>query len=415
MSGSLSHISVLDLTRVLAGPWCTQMLADLGADVIKVERPRIGDDTRHWGPPWIKDDTDTDTEDSAYFTSTNRNKRSIAIDISTAAGQALIRELAAKADVLVENYKVGDLARYGLSYADIKKINPRIVYCSITGYGQDGPYAKRPGYDFVFQGEGGLMSITGERDDKPGGGPMKTSIAVADVLTGLNASIGILAAIEHRRITGAGQHIDVSLLDTIVNFGSNQIASYFASGVIPKRWGNEHPNLAPYQTFPTADGHIIIACGNDGQYRKLCELIGRSELAVDPRFVKTSGRNIHRAAMVTELTNTFTQQPAAHWLALLADSEVPSGSINNYQQVFEHPQVVHRKLRVDMPHPEGGTIGVVANPIRLSDTPVQYRYPPPLRGQHTDEVLASLLDKSIDEISLLKEQGVIENKEAACR
>ncbi len=412
MGGSLSHLRVLDLTRVLAGPWCTQMLADLGADVIKVERPGIGDDTRHWGPPWIKDNENDNTEDSAYFSSTNRNKRSIAVDIATAEGQALIRELAGQVDVLVENYKVGDLARYGLSYADIQSINPRIVYCSITGYGQDGPFAKRPGYDFIFQGEGGLMSINGERDDKPGGGPMKTAIAVADVLTGLNASIGILAAIENRHITGLGQHIDISLLDTTVSFGANQIASYFASGVIPKRWGNEHPNLAPYQTFPTVDGHMIIGCGNDGQFRRLCLLIGRDDLASDTRFLRVSDRNANREAMTAELSSTLAQQPTSHWLSLLADSEVPAGSINNYQQVFEHPQVVHRKLRVDMQHSEGGTIGMVANPIRLSKTPVQYRYPPPLRGQHTDEILASVLQKTAVEINELKAQNIVENKVA---
>lgn len=414
MAGSLSHLRVLDLTRVLAGPWCTQMLADLGADVIKVERPEIGDDTRHWGPPWIKDANDENTDDSAYFTSTNRNKRSIAIDIAKPKGQALIRELAAKADVLVENYKVGDLTRYGLSYADIRAINPKIIYCSITGYGQDGPYAKRPGYDFIFQGEGGLMSINGERDDKPGGGPMKTSIAVTDVLTGLNATIGILSAIENRHVTGVGQHVDVALLDTIVNFGSNQIASYFASGEIPRRWGNEHPNLAPYQTFPTADGHMIIGCGNDGQFRKLCAFIGREELAHDPRFLKMSDRNLNRTVLVEELNKTLTQKPSSYWLELLADSDVPNGSINNYKQVFEHPQVIHRQLRVDMRHPRGGTIGMVANPIRLSDTPVEYRYPPPVRGQHTAEILTSLLDKDADDIDALQAQNVIENRPVTC-
>ena len=412
MPGSLSHLRVLDLTRVLAGPWCTQMLADLGADVIKVERPRTGDDTRHWGPPWVKDEDGEDTRDSAYFTSANRNKRSIAIDIATPEGQVLVRELAAQSDVLVENYKVGDLARYGLSYADLKLLNPRLIYCSITGYGQDGPYATRPGYDFIFQGEGGLMSINGERDDKPGGGPMKTSIAVTDVLTGLNATIGILSALESRHVTGLGQQIDVALLDTIVNFGANQIASYFTSGEIPRRWGNEHPNLTPYQTFPTADGHIIIGCGNDGQFRKLCGLIGRGELAQDPRFLTMPDRNANRALLTETLNLTFQEMPSKHWLGLLAESDVPNGSINNYQQVFEHPQVVHRKLRVDMPHPEGGTIGMVANPIRLSGTPVEYRYPPPLRGQHTAEVLSSLLHKTAAEMAELEAAKAIETGNA---
>ncbi|MCZ8409182.1 CaiB/BaiF CoA-transferase family protein [Achromobacter sp. SIMBA_011] len=414
MAGSLSHLRVLDLTRVLAGPWCTQMLADLGADVIKVERPVLGDDTRHWGPPWIVNNEGERVGDSAYFTSANRNKRSVAIDISTPRGQELVRELARQCDVVVENYKVGDLARYGLSYSDLRELNPRLVYCSITGYGQDGPCAHLPGYDFIFQGEGGLMSITGERDDKPGGGPMKSAIAVADVLTGLNATIGILSAIENRHATGNGQHIDVALLDTVVNFGANQIASYFANGSIPRRWGNEHPNLAPYQTFPTADGHIIIGCGNDGQFRRLCELIGTPEMISDSRFADVPGRNINRTALVDALERVIRTKTSRHWLDLLANSEVPNGSINNYAQVFEHPQVVHRGLRVDMPHPGGATVGMVANPIRMSDTPVEYRYPPPLRGQHTAEVLASLLNKSDADIEALEANRIIEIRNTSC-
>ncbi len=309
MAGPLSRLRVLDLTRVLAGPWCTQMLADLGADVIKVERPRAGDDTRHWGPPWIRDADGEETGDSAYFTSANRNKRSIAIDLAAAQGQALVRELVAQSDILVENYKVGDLARYGLSYAELSELNPRLIYCSVTGYGQDGPYADRPGYDFIFQGEGGLMSITGDADDKPGGGPMKTSIAVTDVLTGLNAAIAILAAVESRHATGQGQHIDISLLDTVVNFGANQIASFFATGEIPRRWGNEHPNLTPYQSFATADGHIIVGCGNDGQYRRFCAVIGRDDLAADPRFLTMEGRNVNRRACSMNSTRPCEQKP----------------------------------------------------------------------------------------------------------
>ncbi|CAM3656559.1 Acetyl-CoA:oxalate CoA-transferase [Bordetella sputigena] len=410
MPGTLAHLRVLDLTRVLAGPWCTQMLADLGADVIKVERPVTGDDTRHWGPPWIENSRGERVGDSAYFTSANRNKRSIAIDIATPQGQGLVRDLARQCDVLVENYKVGDLARYGLAHADLRELNPRLVYCSITGYGQDGPYAHLPGYDFIFQGEGGLMSINGERDDKPGGGPMKSAIAVADVLTGLNATIGILAALENRHATGLGQRIDVALLDSVVNFGANQIASYFASGIIPRRWGNEHPNLAPYQTFATADGHIIIGCGNDGQFRKLCVLIGLPALAEDPRFLTMPDRNVNRAALVASLEAMLRTRPSAHWLEVLGNSEVPTGSINNYAQVFEHPQVMHRGMRVDMPHPGGATVGTVANPIRLSDTPVEYRYPPPLRGQHTAEVLQSLLHKSAAAIEALEAARVIETR-----
>lgn len=408
MAGSLSRLRVLDLTRVLAGPWCTQMLADLGADVIKVERPRLGDDTRHWGPPWVKSEEGEETTDSAYFTSTNRNKRSIAIDLASPEGQALVRELAAKSDILVENYKVGDLARYGLSYAELREINPRLIYCSITGYGQDGPYSDRPGYDFIFQGEGGLMSINGEADDKPGGGPIKTSIAVTDVLTGLNAAIAILAAVESRHATGVGQHVDIALLDTVVNFGANQIASFFATGQIPRRWGNEHPNLTPYQSFATADGHIIVGCGNDSQYRKFCAVIGRDDLVAEPRYQTMEGRNINRRALQRELDETMRQQTTAYWLEHLADSGVPYGPINNYKQVFEHPQVVHRELRVDMQHARGGTVGTVRNPIRLSDTPVEYRIAPPLRGQHTFEILAEVLGRDTEAISALQGAGVVE-------
>jgi len=408
MAGPLSHLRILDLTRVLAGPWCTQMLADLGADVIKVERPVAGDDTRHWGPPWTKDGQGDNTEDSAYFTSTNRNKRSIAVDLSTKEGQALVRALAAKSDILVENYKVGDLKRYGLSYEDLREVNPRLIYCSVTGYGQTGPYASRPGYDFVFQGEGGLMSITGEADDKPGGGPMKTSIAVADVLTGLNATIGILSAIESRHETGRGQHIDIALLDTIVHFGSNQIVSYFTSGKIPQRWGNAHPNLTPYQIFKTADGHLIVACGNDAQYQAICSILGRDDLARDPRFQIMSGRNENRAALVQQLEKTFSEHTTEEWLKRLENCDVPTGAINTYDKVFQHPQVVHRQMRVDMPHVAGGMVSTVRNPIRLSGTQIEYRYAPPQRGQHTDEILGEILDLAASDLEALRKKGTIE-------
>jgi crotonobetainyl-CoA:carnitine CoA-transferase CaiB-like acyl-CoA transferase len=409
MAGPLSRLLVLDLTRVLAGPWCTQMLADLGADVIKVERPRLGDDTRHWGPPWIPDEAGHDTSDSAYFTSTNRNKRSIAVDLANPQGRDVVRELAKQSDILVENYKVGDLARYGLSYEELSDINPRLIYCSVTGYGQDGPYANRPGYDFIFQGEGGLMSINGEADDKPGGGPMKTSIAVTDILSGLNATIGILAAVESRHTTGRGQHIDIALLDTIVSFGSNQLASFFTTGSVPKRWGNEHPNLTPYQTFATADGHIIIGCGNDSQYRRLCAELGRGDLAEDPRFVAMKDRNVNRKALQEIFGAIFREHTTTHWIGLLCDSGIPCGPINNYQQVFEHPQVIHRELRVDLDHPAGATISTVRNPVRLSGTPIEYRRAPPLRGQHTAEILATLLGKDAESINELLSAGVVES------
>ncbi|MGG4053960.1 CaiB/BaiF CoA-transferase family protein [Delftia tsuruhatensis] len=408
MTGALSRLRVLDLTRVLAGPWCTQMLADLGADVIKVERPISGDDTRHWGPPWVGDADGRDTADSAYFTSANRNKRSVAVDLARPEGQALIKAIASRCDVLVENFKVGDLARYGLSYEDLRIENPRLIYCSVTGYGQDGPCADRPGYDFVFQGEGGLMSINGLSDDEAGGGPVKTSIAITDVLAGLNATIGILAAVESRNATGQGQHIDISLLDTIVHFGANQIASYFATGEIPRRWGNRHPNLTPYQTFPTADGHIIVACGNDGQFRKLCAALGREDLCNEERFRQMSARNVERKALEEILKAVFVQHGTSHWLKALDGIGVPIGAINNYQQVFEHPQVRHRELRQDLPHAAGGTVGTVKNPIRLSQTPVEYRLAPPLRGQHTRDVLSTVLGLDGEGIAALARAGVIE-------
>jgi crotonobetainyl-CoA:carnitine CoA-transferase CaiB-like acyl-CoA transferase len=408
VTGSLSRVRVLDLTRVLAGPWSTQMLGDLGADVIKVERPVLGDDTRHWGPPWVAAAAGTPTTDSAYFTSANRNKRSIAIDISTPDGQQLVKDLVRKCDILVENYKVGDLRRYGLSYADLKEVNPSLIYCSVTGYGQDGPYAERPGYDFIFQGEGGLMSITGEADGKPGGGPIKTSIAITDVLAGLNATIAILAALESRHHTGEGQHIDVALLDTVVHFGSNQIVSYFTSGEIPRRWGNAHPNLTPYQTFKTRDGHLIIACGNDSQFRKLCTTLGIDSVADDPRFARVAGRNVHRDALTSILSEIFGREDTAHWLRVLEHCEVPNGGINTYDKVFEHPQVVHRQLKVTQPHVHGGQVSTVRNPIRMSATPIDYRYAPPARAQHTVEILSSVLELSADEIERLRREQVIE-------
>lgn len=401
MQGALSNIRVLDLSRVLAGPWCTQNLADLGADVIKVERLKSGDDTRNWGPPWIRNEDGEDTVDSTYYGSTNRNKKSIAVDISTAAGQQIVRELAAKADVFVENYKVGDMARYGLSYEDIRKINPRIIYCSITGYGQTGPHAHRPGYDYVFQGIGGLMSITGERDDLPGGGPQRVGIAVTDIMTGMYSSLAILAALNARHSTGVGQYIDMALLDCIVAFGSNQAAGYLMTGNIPKRYGHAHPSVVPYQVFPTEDGHIIVAVGNDTQYKRLCSAIERDDLWEDERYRTTSGRLIHRDELIPQIEQALKGRPSSVWLDRMEANGIPSGPINNYKQVFDDPQVQHRGLRQEIPYPGGGVTPTIASPLRLSETPVQYRMAAPTLGQHTQEILREVLGKTQNEIDQL--------------
>lgn len=407
MAGALSHLRVLDMSRVLAGPWCGQNLADLGADVIKVERPAVGDESRTWGPPWVRDGNGNDTRDSTYFTSANRNKRSITVDIAKLEGQALIKELITKVDILIENYKVGDLSRYGLGYPELSAINPRLVYCSVTGFGQDGPSASRPGYDFIFQGEGGLMSITGERDDLPGGGPQKVGIAVTDILTGLNATTAILAAIEHRHISGRGQYIDMALMDTIVAFGANQITGFLTTGNVPGRHGNAHPNVAPYSVFRTGDGHMIIGCGNQGQWEKLCAALGREDLVRDKRFLDMPSRTANRPALAEEIEKVLVNQPSSYWLDCLTAAEVPNGPINNYRQVFEHPQVLHRKLRVDMRHVRGGNTPTVASPLRLSDTPVEYRHAPPVLGQHTVEVLQELLGKDTAEIERLAKAGIV--------
>ena len=413
MSGPLSHLRVLDLTRVLAGPWCTQTLGDLGADVIKVERPDTGDDTRAWGPSWLTDGEGKPTTDSAYFSSCNRNKRSITVDISKPEGQALLRELAAKCDILVENYKLGDLKRYGLDYESLARVNPKLVYCSITAYGQDGPYAQRPGYDLLCQAEGGLMAINGHADVEdggPGGGPVKVVIAVTDVLSGLNATIGILAAVEARHSTGRGQHIDIALLDSIVQFGANQIATYFITGKQPKRVGNAHVNLAPYQSFRTADGYMIVGAGNDGQWRKLCEAMGEPDMAFRPEYLEMKDRNAHRPQLVRDMEAILTQQPTQHWLDTFASLGIPHAPINTYDQVFAHPQVQHRALKMSMERPAeqgGGAVAMVASPIRMSDTPVTYRHAPPVKGSSTESILLEVLGKSAAEAQALRDRGVV--------
>ena len=397
----LSHIRVLDLTRVLAGPWASQNLADLGAEVIKIERPGLGDDTRSWGPPFLKDRDGKETGESAYFLSVNRGKKSVTLDISTPEGAGIARKLAAKSDVLIENYKVGGLAKYGLGYEDLREINPRIVYCSITGFGQSGPSAHRPGYDFIFQGMGGLMSITGERDELPGGGPQKVGIAVTDVMAGMYASLAITGAIAHRERTGQGQYIDIALLDTIVAFGANQIFNYFHSGTVPKRWGNAHPNLLPYEVFATSDGHLILGAGNDSQWTSFCAAAERPELAFDPRFRTMPDRIRSRAELIPIVQEIMRRRSSRDWIEHLEAANVPCGPINNYREVFEDPQVRHRGLKIEMPHPLSGSMAGVASPMRFSDTPVEYTAPPPLLGQHTRDVLSGVLGISDEELDRL--------------
>ena len=384
---SLNGIRVLDLSRVLAGPWCTQTLGDLGADVVKVERPGIGDDTRGWGPPFLSDRDGSNTAEAAYFLGANRNKRSITVDLAQADGQALIRELVLTSDVFVENYKVGDMARYGLDSATLCALNPRLIYCSITGFGQTGPYRERAGYDYAVQGMGGLMSVTGERDDLPGGGPQKAGVAVADLFTGMYSVVAILAALRYRDATGLGQVIDMALLDTQVAMLANLGAAYLATGQAPARAGNAHQNIVPYQVFEVADGHLILAVGNDGQFEKFCAVACRPELAQDARFARNADRVRHRDILVPLLADLMKQRSKARWLAALETAKVPSGAINNLQEVFADPQVIARAMTACLPHPLTDDLRVVASPMNLSLTPVQYRRAPPLLGQHTEEVL----------------------------
>lgn len=386
----LDGIKVLDLSRVLAGPWCSQNLADLGADVLKVERPDSGDDTRGWGPPYLKDADGNDTGEAAYYLSTNRNKRSIAIDIASPEGAELVREMAARCDILVENFKVGGLQKYGLDYETIKKINPRLIYCSITGFGQTGPLASLPGYDFMIQGMGGLMSITGERDDLPGGGPQKAGVAVTDIITGMYAAVAILGALQERNRSGLGQHIDLALLDCHVAMLANQNLNYMTTGVAPKRAGNAHQNVVPYQVFAASDGHLIVATGNDSQYRAYCQAIGRPDLAVHADYVTNSQRLVNRVVLIKELESIMQTRKRDDWIAALQGVGVPCGPINTIEQVFENPQVKAREIWKTMPHPVAGTTPTTASPIRYSETPIQYRMAPPLLGQHTEEILKEL-------------------------
>ena len=413
---SLDGIRILDLSRVLAGPWCTQTLADLGADVIKIERPGAGDDTRGWGPPFLKTPEGEDTRDAAYYLGTNRNKRSVTCDIATPQGQQLIQQLVQSCDVFIENFKVGDMARYGLDYVSLSKLNPKLVYCSVTGFGQTGPYRERAGYDYAIQGIGGLMSVTGERDDL-GGGPQKVGVAVADLFTGLYATVGILAALRHAEKTGQGQHVDMALLDTqvamLANLGANYLVSGQKEGKAPGRAGNAHQNIVPYQVFevaPTPEGqkdYLILAVGNDGQYAKFCAVAGRPDLASDERFVKNADRVRHRATLVPMLESIFKQRSKADWLSALEAAKVPCGAINNLAEVFADPHVRSRDMVTTWDHPTGGSVELVSSPIKLSGTPVRRDLPPPLLGQHTDEVLREILHLSEDDLAQLRDNHII--------
>ena len=409
---SLEGIRVLDLSRVLAGPWCTQTLADLGADVIKIERPGAGDDTRNWGPPFLPTADGRESHESAYYLGANRNKRSVTCDIAQPEGQALVRQLAEHCDVFIENFKVGDMARYGLDYASLKAINPRLVYCSLTGFGQSGPYAPRAGYDYIIQGMGGLMSVTGERDDL-NGGPQKVGVAVADLFTGMYATVGILAALRHAERTGEGQHLDMALLDTQVAMLANLGANYLVSDQAPGRMGNAHQNIVPYQVFevaPRADGgkdFIILAVGNDGQYAKFCEVAGRPDLASEPRFVKNADRVRHRAELVPVLETVMKTRAKADWLSALEAAKVPCGAINSLDEVFSDPQVQARGMVTHWQHPLRADLPLVSSPIKLEKTPVRTDRPPPMLGQHTDEVLGELLGVDAARLATLRDRQVI--------
>jgi len=407
MSGPLSHLTILDLSRVLAGPWCTQLFADLGATVIKIERPGAGDDTRAWGPPYLKDESGRDTSEAAYYLSCNRGKLSVAVDFTTPDGQRIVRNLARQSDVLVENYKVGGLAKYGLDYATVAKANPRLVYASITGFGQNGPYADRAGYDFIIQGMSGFMSVTGERDDLPGGGPQKAGIAITDLMTGMFATVAIQAALAHRDRTGEGQWIDTCLFDSAVAMMAVMNLNYLVTGTPPGRAGNAHQNIVPYQAFACADGHLILAVGNDSQFAKFCEAADRRAWATDERFARNADRVRHRAILVPLVAEVMRTRTQHAWLEALEALGVPCGPINRLDQVFADPQLAARGLRMDLPHPLAGSVPQVGTPIRFSATPAAYGRPPPLLGEHTAEVLRERLALDPGAIAALAARGVI--------
>ncbi|HVF64802.1 MAG TPA: CaiB/BaiF CoA-transferase family protein [Casimicrobiaceae bacterium] len=405
--GPLAHVTVLDLSRILAGPWCTQHLADLGATVLKIERPGTGDDTRGWGPPYVKDANGEDTTEAAYYLACNRGKQSIAVDFTVPEGRAIVEALARTADVFVENYKLGGLAKYGLDYASIAKVNARIVYCSITGFGQSGPYAERAGYDFIIQGMSGFMSVTGEADDQPGGGPQKAGVAITDLVTGLFAATGILAALAQRDRTGVGQHIDANLLDSAVSMMSVMNLNYLTTGIAPRRLGNAHPNIVPYQTFACADGHVIVAVGNDTQFAKFCEVAGKPEWAGDARFARNADRVRRRDELVPMIDAVMRGRTQHEWLESLERVGVPCGPINTLDQVFDDPHVLARNMRIDVSHPTAGKVPQVGLPLRFSGTSATYDRAPPLLGEHTAAVLLRRLGYDEARIRELTAQGVV--------
>ena len=407
MAGPLQGVKVLDLSRVLAGPWCGQLLADLGADVIKIERPIVGDDTRGWGPPFLKDADGNETEESAYYLSTNRGKRSIAVDITKPEGQAVIKRIAATCDILVENFKVGGLDKYGLDYASIHKEFPALIYCSITGFGHDGPLAPRAGYDFMIQAMGGLMSVTGEKDGAADAGPQKVGIAISDIVTGLYSCIGILAALRHKDHTGQGQHIDMSLLDTTVGLLGNQNLNYLVGGMTPQRMGNAHASIVPYQSFSTKDGHIILAAGNDRQFAAFCTVSGHAGLCEIDEYKTNRGRVEHRDILVPLVAQIMMERTTGEWIDLLEGAAVPCGPVNTIDKALNQPQIKARGLLMDMEHPLSGTVPQVGNPIKFSETKIEYHRPPPMLGQHCDEIMNEL-GFSSDEISKLKEKKILD-------
>ncbi len=408
-NGPLEGLKVLDLSRILAGPTCTQLFGDLGAEIIKIERPQKGDDTRFWGPPFLKDADGNDTTESAYYLCANRNKNSVAVDLTKEEGQKIIRALAVECDILVENFKAGDLARYGLDYDELSKINPKLIYCSITGFGMTGPYAKRPGYDFLIQGMGGIMSLTGAADED-GGQPVKCGVGIADVMCGMYASVAILAALNARHASGKGQHLDISLLDCQVSWLINQGAAYLVSGEVPPRRGNEHPTIVPYGTFPASDQAFIIAVGNDTQFMRMCEILGADDLANDERFAKNTDRVLNRKILIPLIEEYTKKQTSDHWLSEMEAENVPCGPVNDLAQTFADPQIQHRKMAINIPHRNNSDKGVdlIGNPLNFSDTPVQYKKPPPVRAEDTREILSKHLGLSEEKLNELEANGIIE-------